>query len=455
MDKPFPTPAGPLPTLHRADGGRPFVVIDAFNLALEKGTGVATYARNLSFNLRELGCEVGVLHGGAFDASLPALLQEIAFYDGRERGASRLARLRRVARVALATPWNKAFQVPMTGKVLSDTFAASRPFYDSIWNAKDLYTKAHAQFELLGLTQRVDLPRKPDLVHWTYPLPVRMPGVRNVYTLHDLVPLRLPYTTLDRKDRYLRMVQWIALTADHIVTVSEHSRRDIMEILGVPPERVTNTYQAVDIPAKYRDKSQDELERGLRHTFGLAPQGYFLFFGSIEPKKNIHRMIEGYLASGVETPLVIVGAQAWKAEQELRLLKTAEMGAKDGRRRIVRLEYVPFSMLVDLIRGSRGVLFPSLYEGFGLPVLEAMLLGVPVLASNVSSIPEVAGDAALLVDPYETRAIADAIRKLDADPALRLRMSRAGEKQAALFDGAAYGRRLAAVYETVMGQQRG
>jgi glycosyltransferase involved in cell wall biosynthesis len=440
------------PTLRRADGTKPFVVIDAFNLALEKGTGVATYARNLSFNLRDLDCEVGVLYGGSYGASLPALLQEVSFYDPGEIKGTFGARMRRAASAALA-PGNTAFQVPMTGKVLARHFASRLPHYDSIWNARSLYRKANVRFELLGLTQRVHLPRKADLCHWTYPLPVRMPGVPNVYTLHDLVPLRLPYTTLDRKDRYLRLMQWIVRTADHIVTVSEHSRRDIIELLGVPAERVTNTYQAVDIPAKHRSKPQDQLERELRGTFGLSYQGYFLFFGSIEPKKNINRMIESYLGSGVEAPLVIVGAQAWKADQELRLLKADGVRKQlrdDAGGRIVMLEYAPFPMLVDLIRGARGVLFPSLYEGFGLPVLEAMLLGAPVLASNVSSIPEVAGDAALLVDPYDTRDMAEALRSLDGDAALRSRMSAAGQAQAALFSAAAYRQRLAQVYEGVM-----
>src|SRR5690606_26891399 len=146
---------------------------------------------------------------------------------------------------------------------------------------------------------RVFPSRKPDLVHWTYPLPRRVPGVPNVYTLHDLVPLRLPYTTLDKKPRYLKLLQWICRTAAHIVTVSENSKRDIVEILGVDPNKVTNTYETAHIPDEHRLKPEELVRDEVEGTFGLTYKEYFLFFGSIEPKKNIGRMIAGYLQSGV------------------------------------------------------------------------------------------------------------------------------------------------------------
>jgi glycosyltransferase involved in cell wall biosynthesis len=117
----------------------------------------------------------------------------------------------------------------------------------------------------------------------------------------------------------------------------------------------------------------------------------------------------------------------------------------------VQLEYVSLSLLVSLIRGARSVLFPSLYEGFGLPVLESMLLGTPVLSSRTSSIPEVAGDAALLVGPYDVGAIAEGIRSLDSNESLRAELSERGRRQAALFSEAAYAKRLAGVYEQVLG----
>src|SRR5690606_34333560 len=117
-------------------------------------------------------------------------------------------------------------------------------------------------------------------------------------------------------------------------------------------------------------------------------------------------------------------------------------------------DYVPSQLLHSLIRGAKAVLFPSLYEGFGLPVLEAMTLGTPVLTSNTSSVPEVAGDAALLVDPYNVTDIAKGIEALDGNEALRAELRARGSKRAALFSEAEYTRRLAAVYEKVLVRQR-
>jgi glycosyltransferase involved in cell wall biosynthesis len=255
------------------------------------------------------------------------------------------------------------------------------------------------------------------------------------------------------------MLTRIAREAAHIVTVSETSKRDIMSLLGVPEERITNTYQAVDIPRKLSEKPEDVARAEIEGSFGLGWKGYFLFFGAIEPKKNLARLLEAHLASGVEAPLVICGRQAWDAERELALLYEDDVSErdKDGRMRgrtlkrklrdrIILLDYAPFRLLVSLVRGAKAVLFPSLYEGFGLPVLEAMHLGTPVMTSNTASLPEVAGDAALLVDPYDTRAMADAIQALDRQPELRAELAARGPKRAALFDNAAYERRLVELY---------
>ena len=170
-------------------------------------------------------------------------------------------------------------------------------------------------------------------------------------------------------------------------------------------------------------------------------------------------MIEAYLASGVTAPLVICGRQAWDAERELALLYEDDVSERDKegrlrgrilkrklRNRIILIDYAPFRLLVSLVRGAKAVLFPSLYEGFGLPVLEAMHLGTPVMTSNTASLPEVAGDAALLVDPYDIRAMAEAIQALDRQPELRADLAARGPKRAALFDNAAYERRLVDLY---------
>ncbi len=434
-------------------------MIDGYNLGLEKGTGVATYARNLSYCLHDLGHEVGVLYGGRAAPGMSALMKEIAFFDENAGDIPGWLRQLRAIHESIFAPFGfESAKVPMTGTVIFDTYKARLPYYDSVWNSKDVFRRAHNAFRWWRNLARVYTGFNPDIFHWTYPLPIRVKGAKNIYTLHDLVPLRLPYTTLDNKRRYFRLCKTIAKKADHIVTVSEASRSDIINILGVAPDKVTNTYQAVTIPAKYKDKSLEVVKREVEGTFGLKFKGYFLFYGSIEPKKNIGRLIEAYLGSNVETPLVIVGAQAWKSEQELRLLfddhirSLIHEGAETRvKRRVIQLDYAPFPLLVSLIRGAKATLFPSLYEGFGLPVLESMLLGTPVLSAITSSIPEVAGDAACLINPYDTREMAEAIRALDTNETLRAELSDKGVRQAKLFDEGNYSKRLQGVYDRVTG----
>jgi glycosyltransferase involved in cell wall biosynthesis len=250
----------------------------------------------------------------------------------------------------------------------------------------------------------VSLPEAPHIAHWTYPLPIRVPGAKNIYTLHDLVPLKLPYTTLDRTPAYRRLIRTIIDHADHIVTVSEQSKRDICELFDVPDEGVTNVSQAVHLPEDQIGKPIDLVQRELEGLFNLPYRGYFLFYGAVEPKKNVGRLIEAYLATNVDTPLLIVGSSAWKSEQELRLLTALDSGTLRGR--IRRLDYVPSNILITLIRGAKAVLFPSLYEGFGLPVLEAMTLGTPVLTSRRAPPPRSRarpGCSSILTTPPRSR----------------------------------------------------
>ena len=429
--------------------------VDGFNLAMPRGTGVATYGRVLTQALAGMGHPVDVLYGLPIGPRTPALLSEVIFFDSldQERGRKPPGILSaRWAQEALGDLWPRAAtQVPITGRVLSEGFRGRMPSFDRILNVPDLWGRAERHFKRWGRFMRVRVPDPPAVMHWTYPLPLRLEGARNVYTLHDLVPLRMPYTTLDNKRAYLRLIRGCLRWGDHVCTVSEASRRDIMDLFGAHGGRVTNTYQsAVAASAPVEDTGLDAWLTGL---FGLQRDGYFLFFGALEPKKNVGRLLEAYLASGIATPLVVVGGRAWKSEGELRLIT-----GKDGvatTAGVRQFEYMPRSWLTGLVRGARAVVFPSLYEGFGLPVLEAMQLGTPVVTSTESSLPEVAGDAALLVDPYDAGAIAGAMRALDTDPALRARLSAAGVRQAARFALPRYQERLHALYASVLAGRAG
>ena len=148
-----------------------------------------------------------------------------------------------------------AYEIPVSGLVINRQFASRMPSFDKLWNVPNFFERAHRVFGDFGRGLSVNAAPPVQIMHWTYPVSVRVSGARNIYTLHDLVPLRLPYTTLDNKLLFLKLVKNIVRGADHIVTVSEHSKRDIVALLEVPESKVTNTYQAVEIPSSYLQPS--------------------------------------------------------------------------------------------------------------------------------------------------------------------------------------------------------
>lgn len=431
------------------------IAIDGYNLLLPRGTGIATYAHNLIGILKQLGANVDVLAPVHFKPKRkwPDLM-EVQLIEGlpaaKVPGWMRWAADSRdfVSSIGGCRP------ASIRPRGAAPGIAVRRiPAGVDFHLVHRLVERAHAHFDVLGRPLEVTLDAKVDLFHSTYHLPIRVSKAANIYTIHDLIPLRLPETTRDNKRYTYRLLKHLARHADHIVTVSECSRRDIIELLGVPENRVTNTYQAVEIPPDVVARAPDETARIIENLFGLSYRGYFLFFGAIEPKKNVLRLIDAYLTSGVGAPLVVAGAPAWLADREMKRLQDPQLESLHilgseirRRRRVQHIDYLPRESLYALIQGARAVVFPSLYEGFGLPVLEAMLLGTPVITSNTGSLPEVAGDAAILVDPYDLNSLSSAIRLLDADSDLRAELARLGRQQARLFGREGYIQRLSALY---------
>ncbi len=431
------------------------IAIDGFNLALARGTGVATYGRMLAQTLAGAGHRVDGLFGLPINRSSPELLREVQFFDGlgKEEGRSRapFGSIRWFNELAHRVRPMEAGSIPQSGQVETRGFRHRLPPFERILNAAGLFDVADRHFRATGRFLRLRVPAPvPDVMHWTYPLPIVLDGARNVYTLHDLVPLRLPYTTTDNKRLYLKILQGCVRHADQICTVSEASQRDIVTLLGVSPDRVTNTYQTSELPALPPETATpDGLAAWLRGLFGLERGRYLLFYGALEPKKNIGRVIEGFLGGTAPLPLVILGGRAWRSENELRLLQAGPDGQRLGSAgdRVRQLEYVPAAWLAALVRGARAVVFPSLSEGFGLPVLEAMQCGVPVLTSREGSLAEVGGDAVLLVDAYDPAAIGAAAERIATDDALHARLAAAGPIQAALFSPDVYRTRLTTLYD--------
>lgn len=428
------------------------IAIDGYNFALPNGTGISTYGMMLARTLHSMGHEVDGVFG--LDVAGPVAHRETLFYDRLARPTRRPRKVKRLLATLRMATGATSFRVP-PGGVEARSLEHRIPRFDRLWSSPDLFERAQDYFRLTGRFTEVQMESPPDIMHWTYPVPVRVKGARNIYTLHDLVPLRLPFATLDEKRQYRALVMGCVARGDHICTVSEASRTDIIDMLGADPAKVSNTYQISSIDPAVLAEDAAVSAQTINALFGLKPQGYYLFYGAIEPKKNLGRLIEAYLSLRLNAPLVIVAAKSWQSAAELVLLPREDdpSGPRHEhlRDRILQIDYLPRHLLLRLLRGARSLVFPSLYEGFGLPVLEAMSLGVPVVSSVTSSIPEIAGDAAILVDPYTVAAIADGIGRVDADPALRKGMSARGTARAAVFDEAAYQRALGLMYTNVLG----
>lgn len=422
------------------------IAVDGYNLAIPQGTGVATYGASLTAALRGLGHAVEGVFG--LDPGGHPAMQETLFFEQFGRGHNRgNIRLRAARSVLFDHRPRRLIQVPLTDFVDKRGFGPRWPAFSALHTSPTLFEAAWGRFQVLGRFTTVTMPDPPAVMHWTYPVPVRMAGTRNVYTLHDLVPLKLPHTTLDNKPYYHRLIDRLVRDADHIATVSEASRDDIVARFGADPAKVTNTYQSSPLPDAVAAASEAADHAMIASVFGLPPRGFYLFFGAKDPKKNIGRIVDAYLASESERPLVVVSARDWgMGEASGGLGQDGTVYGRKVNRPIIQLQYLPRDMLFRMIRSARAVLFPSLYEGFGLPALEAIQLGTPVISSNTSSLPEVVGGGGLLVDPYDTGAIADAIRRVDGDDALVARLSAQGLSHAGQFTEAAFAQRLQQIH---------
>lgn len=288
-----------------------------------------------------------------------------------------------------------------------------------------------------------------DVLHSTHhTLPLRPIRPRRVVTIHDLTFFRMPERYPLARRLYMQSsTRASAKVADAIIVPSRTVRDDVVAALGVPQSKLHVVYEAAS-PLYAPIAQEDAVAVAAR--YGITPP-FVLSVGSLEPGKNRTRLIRAMRAlrdEGVEATLAIVGQRAWRYTRDFRLIE--ELGLTD---RIRYLGYVEQSDLPALYSAARAFAFPSLYEGFGLPVLEAMACGTPVLTSRVSATAEVASDAALLVDPLSTEEIGDALRRLLADADLRAELRQRGIERAHDFSWARAADETHAVYERVAKQR--
>lgn len=283
---------------------------------------------------------------------------------------------------------------------------------------------------------------RPDVAHFTNGMMPILSRVPTVVTVHDMSLRLYPGHHPLRRLLINRPLQHFAIhRAEVIVAVSHSTRRDLLRLHHVSPDRVRVVHEAAS--TVFRPVRDVVVLASARATFAL-PERYVLAVGTVEPRKNLARLVEAFAearAAGVPHHLVCVGPYGWMSRD---LAGTIE---RLGLASCVHFTgYVPFDLLPALYTLSEFSVFPSIYEGFGLPVVEAMACGTPVLTSNTSSTAEIAADAALTVDPLDVHALAAAIRRLVFDDELRRRLSIEGLRRAATFSWAQAAREMLAVY---------
>jgi glycosyltransferase involved in cell wall biosynthesis len=314
-------------------------------------------------------------------------------------------------------------------------------------------TLPHTPLVRIPLTLSAELRRHPvDVLHVQFTAPPFAP-CPVVTTIHDLSFEHLPETFKRRSRAQLRLtVRRTARKAALILTLSEFSRHDIIETYAVDPERVIVTPAAA--PTHFKPvASETELEK-MREHYGIGAN-YLLSLGSIQPRKNLTRLIDAFQWLRKSRPddafpqLVIAGKRGWLDDDVFRAAQ------QDGLNESVKfIGYAPEEDLPALYSGAMCFVYPSYFEGFGLPVLEAMQCGAPVIAGNQTSLPEVAGDAALLFDPFDTRALGEALARVTDHPDYRAELRVKGLKRAAEFSWIATAGLTLKAYESAAASRR-
>jgi glycosyltransferase involved in cell wall biosynthesis len=422
------------------------ILVDSYNLRLTHGSGIKTYGLTLLEQIKQLGGSAALLGDRPVPGTRDRALAEVLFYDhapkeGRWRRL--LGQMTRGMRTMLATVAPVEIQRQF---VLPDESMRSVRGIARFYNVGRIYETANHNFKRFGRFTRVRLPQRADIWHATTLLPIQVKGAAMVTTIHDLIPLRLPYTTLDDKKFFFNLTKAAVRRSDLILTVSECSKRDVQLFFDVPDEKIVVTYQPVPF-RRYRPDAR--LEESALKRYQLDRGRYVLFVGNIEPKKNLLGLIKAMGGLSEDLALVVVGRKGWLWKDQIEPA-AAYFGERGMKRRFRLLDFVPRDDLRALYANAHCLAFPSLYEGFGLPPLEAMAHGCPVVVSDAASLPEICGEAASYCDPYDPDSIRQRIEELLAEPARRHLLIEAGNQRVEHFAPERMAQRLMKAYSRVL-----
>jgi glycosyltransferase involved in cell wall biosynthesis len=319
-----------------------------------------------------------------------------------------------------------------------DTTILEQPNFRRI----SLWTPSHHRLERYSLN--VELMRLGlDVLHSPDFIPPHRPNCKSVITVHDLACLLYPHFLTRESARYYGHIDQAVRWTDHIISVSESTKRDTIQHLGVPEDKITVVYEAAN--AIFRPIDRDEAHEQVRNRHGLDFP-FVLFVSTIEPRKNVPTLLRAiwqlHECYKEDVHLVLAGGKGWLFEDAFAVVEELKLDE-----RVHFVGRVSSEDLLYLYNAAEMLAHPAFYEGFGLPPLEAMACGLPVVVSNVASLPEVVGDAGLLVDPHGVDELTVGMWRILNDGELAQELREKGLRQAARFSWERAARETLAIYK--------
>ena len=436
--KPLATVTANLPVFDHLD-----VLIDSHDLSLSQGTGIRSYGLNLIAALKSLGGNPELLVSARVGSS--PVVSRALLYDSPLRRERVVPGRIKAYKQMLRMKWKSAAHIPPNGGAdgvpVPDTVFPFGLGCSSLFNCYVASQTIQRRFKRQPIFKT---DKKYHVWHATQPLSLRHEKAVQVTTIHDLIPLIQPHLCDADRSGFHRNVQEAIRSSRAIAVVSEKTKKDLQQYFSVPEEKLVVTYQFS--PISRQPCEELLLEQALR-MFDLERGRYILFVGTLDIRKNLRRLIDAYLMLGGDVPLVLAGKMGWGVDDEMRFIQRLHPAIG---RDIRLLDYVPACLMSALYQGAGCLAFPSLYEGFGLPVLEAMASGCPVVCSSSSSLPEVAGDAAHYVDPLDEESISQGLAKVLGDADYRAMLVGRGRARSAFFSEEQFQAQIAELYRRAL-----